>query len=76
MNKYEFDSLAPGMWLTHAGKIYKITAQQSFAATYFQLTEMEYDKQSDEWLEGREVYMNRYFLAGWEVYYLNEEETE
>lgn len=76
MNSKEFDSLAPGMWLTHAGKTYKITAQQNFAATYFQLTEMEYDKTSDEWLEGHEVYMNRYFLIGWEVFYPNEEKSE
>ena len=75
MNKTEFDSLAPGMWLTHAGKIYKITAQQNFAATYLQLTEMEYDKQSDEWFEGRAVYMNRYFLIEWEVFYPNEKEA-
>ena len=75
MNRQEFDSLKPGVWVTHAGKVYKITAQQNFAASYFQLTEMEYDKQSDEWLEGREVFMNRYFLAGWEVYHPNEVST-
>ena len=75
MNKYEFDSLKPGVWLAHAGKIYKISGQRDFDSSYFKVTEMEYNKETEEWQEYRDVNMNKYFLAGWEVYHPNEEEA-
>lgn len=76
MNKTEFDSLTPGMWVTHAGKVYKISGQQDYDSSYFKITEMEFRSDTEEWQEYRDVNMNKYFLAGWEVYYLNEEKVE
>ncbi len=75
MNSKEFDSLAPGIWLTHAGKIYKISSQQDYDSSYFKITEMEFNPDTEEWQEYRDVNMNKYFLAGWEVYKPYEEES-
>ena len=75
MNKTEFDSMAPGMWLTHAGKIYKISGQQDYDSSYFKITEMEYNHDTEEWQEYRDINMNKYFLAGWEVFHPNEEKA-
>ena len=76
MSREEFENLKPGMWITDGKHYFRITSQQDNEVTFFNMEEMDWDADNEEWIPLRTVNMNKYLLTRWEVFHPNEKTSD